>query len=265
MKTISVVLEEVEQLLKMKYSGVTPQNYLLHIKRFLEFSNNVPTRVNNEDILNYNLSIVNKSESYRNVAINAIKAYFQLYLRKKVKGFSSIRPPKSFKKPNYIPHDYFIKCFEKVDNTKHRLLFLFGYQLGLRSNETRSIKVSDIELDEYRIKINGKGSKQRYVFINDYLYTIIVLYFEEYNPVNYFFEGQNGKYSQTSISNLMARYLKGYTYHNLRHTFAQTVLSNSGNLKLTADALGHSTTKTTEKFYVIGEAEKVSEYAPQFN
>lgn len=264
MNSKSEVLKIFQQRMELNLSKRTVEQYSYYVALFLDWSSNVPMRVTNDDFLEYNIFIRERSESFRHGSINAIKKYFELVLRKRVKNFADIRPAKVFKKPNYIPHEYFLECFSKVKNTKHRLIFILGYGLGLRSNETRSIKVQDVELDQYRIKINGKGKKQRHSYFDDYIYSTLISYFNEYKPTNYLIEGQNGKYSQTSIGNLMKHYFKGYTYHNLRHSFAQTILRNSGNLKLTADALGHNTTKTTEKFYVYGEVEKVMNYAPSF-
>ena len=87
MKTKSVVLKEFIQLMALNKSKNTINNYCYYVSDFLDFSDNVPERVTNEDFLNYNIHLVKigVSDSTRNVAINAVKLFFSLYLKKKVK------------------------------------------------------------------------------------------------------------------------------------------------------------------------------------
>ncbi|MGE5944106.1 MAG: tyrosine-type recombinase/integrase [Flavobacteriales bacterium] len=253
-KKLSVVLEEFKQLLDAKYSGVTPDNYLSQVKMFLMFADNVPLRVNNEDILNYNLHLVKKkvSDSSRNVAINAIKAYFQLYLRKTVKEFSSIRPKKKKIIPRQIPHDILISKIKNTINTKARMILTLGYACGLRSSEVLDLKLCDIDIEEGFIIVFGKGSKERKLPIYQNTINLLISYVEEYNPITYLFNGRanNGdfkfQYSNGSILQLVKQNIGDYRYHDLRHSFAMKLYQNGTPLDKISKLLGHSNQKTTE-------------------
>lgn len=117
MNTKSVVLKEFKQLLSLKYSKNTIDNYVYYIGQFLEYSDNAPLRVTNDDFLNYNIFLVKieVSDSTRNVAINAVKLYFSLYLKKEIKDNIAIRPKNSVRIVKHIEHDFLIN---KINNTK---------------------------------------------------------------------------------------------------------------------------------------------------
>lgn len=253
-KTSSVVLSEFEQLLKAKYSGTTPVNYLSHVKRFLEFTDNVPLRVNNEDLLNYNIHMVksNVSDSYRNVAINAIKSYFDLYLKIKVKKIASIRPKKVKKLPRQIPHKLLVEKISNIKNTKAKLILSLGYACGLRSAEVINLKLDDIDIEEGFIIVYGKGSKERIVPISLNIISLMISYYEEYTPVEHLFNGRTNKrefklkYSKGSILNLVKQNIGDYKFHDLRHSFSMRLYQKGTPIEKIQKLLGHKHLKTTQ-------------------
>lgn len=248
MNNKNVVLKKFKQLLELKYSGSTPDNYLYHVDLFLSFSKNAPLRVNNEDILNYNISIRNKSHSYRNVAINAIKAYFKLYLRKTVKEFSSIRPPKRIKLPEVYDFETTKLKINGIPNLKHRLILHLGLYCWFRQGEVRDLKIENISRSKMTIFINqSKGCKDGEIDISEDTMNLIIAYYREYKPKEYLFEGRSGsKYA--SVNKVCQNHL-GFRFHALRATG-----SNHANILgfPTFDIskkLRHAHIKTTE-FYL---------------
>lgn len=254
MNSKSVVLEKVEQLLKQSFNGTTPKDYLFYISNFLDFSKNVPQRVNNEDFFDYNLYLSNNDYSYeyRNCAINAIKAYFRLYLRKSVKDFACIRPPKQLKLPKDIPHDILVDKINNIKSSKSKLIMALGYGSGLRSNEVISIKLEDLNLGRKEILIHGKGNKERKVPISSNTCDLILEYIHEWNPKEYLFYGKandgnfKSKYSSSSILKLVKKHIgKEYTFHQLRHSFASNMLRRGFGIDRVSSLLGHSKLETT--------------------
>jgi len=248
MNTKSEVLNSVKHLLELKYSGRTPANYLYHIEMFLNHAKNVPIRVTNEDILSYNISIRNKSNSYRNVAINAIKAYFKLYLRKSVKDFSSIRPPKEHKKPIVYSAIILDKKLDSIPNTKHRLILRLGLSCWLRQSEVINLKIEDIDSERMIMNIHmSKGSKNREVAFNKKTLDLLRLYYQEYRPKVYLFNGQKSiKYN--SINAVCQNHL-GFRFHTLRASGSTYALHSGTDIKTVSEMLGHNNIETT-KFYI---------------
>lgn len=252
-----VVLKKVKQLLEIKYSGGTPENYIYHIGLFLEHSNNVPDRVTNEDILNYNISIRNKSNSFRNVSINAIKAYFKLYLRRKVKDFSSIRPPKEYKKPKVYDALIIDKKLDDIKNLKHRLILRLGISCWLRQSEVVNLKIEDIDSELMILRIrDSKGSKSRDVKFNEKTLDLLRAYWIEFKPKTYLFNGQKSlKYN--SVNAVCQNHL-GFRFHALRASGATYALNNGTDIKTVSEMLGHNKIETT-KHYIPVLLERVAQ------
>jgi site-specific recombinase XerD len=253
MKNQSVVLKQFNQLLQLKYSGTTPLNYTSHVKRFLSFTDNAPMRVTNEDYLNYNVHMVksNVSDSYRNVAINAINAYFKYYLHKKIKDFASIRPKKQNHIPRQIDHDLLTEKINNTINTKARLILTLGY-CGLRSAEVINLKMKDVDIENNYVIVKGKGNKERPIPISFDTTSLMISYVDEYNPKQYLFNGRTNKrefkiqYSKGSILQLVKKNIGNYRFHDLRHSFAMRLLQNGVPLNHIQKLLGHEHLKTTQ-------------------
>lgn len=253
MKSKSVVLNEFKQLCELKYTGATPGNYVKHVSNFLDHAKNVPTRVNNEDILNYNLYIRHYSNSYRNVAINAIKSYFKLYLRKTVKEFSSIRPRREFKLVKVYDADITAIKIRNIQNKKHQCILALGLSGWLRVSEVINLKICDIDSTNMLIHIHhSKANKSRSVPLTPELLFMLRSYYKTFKPITYLFNGQGKalQYSKSSCNKLCKKYL--YTdmrFHNLRASGANFAHINNISLFDISAMLGHAKIETT-KFYL---------------
>lgn len=214
----------------------------------MDHTNNVPNRVTNEDILNYNISIRNQSHSYRNVAINAIKAYFKLYLKRSVKEFSSIRPPKQHKKPKVYDAEIIANKIDNIPNLKHRLILRLGISCWLRQSEVRNLKISEIDSDRNIINIhNSKNSTSREVKFNRKTLDLLRAYWMEYKPKEYLFNGQ--KSPQYNSINAVCKNHLGFRFHALRASGATHAVKEGTDIKTVSQMLGHKKIETT-KFYI---------------
>ncbi len=89
--------------------------------------------------------------------------------------------------------------------------------------------------------------------LSDKTLLLLRLYYKQYEPKEYIFEGQNGgKYTSSSIQKIVktaaknAGVLKKVTTHTLRHSFATHLLEQGVNLRYIQNLLGHESSKTTE-------------------
>ena len=98
-----------------------------------------------------------------------------------------------------------------------------------------------------------KEKKDRYTLLSEKTLHILRIYFKEYKPIIYLFEGQNGgQYSVRSIQQIFieacrkAKITKKVSVHSLRHSFATHLLEQGTNLRYIQSLLGHANSKTTE-------------------
>ena len=126
---------------------------------------------------------------------------------------------------------------------------------GLRINEGRTIKQTDVDFDNLLVTVMGKGNKQRRVPISFEGRKLLFRYVQQ-NPRRYVFGTRNQ--TACTIRNLQRDFsvlcrkigISGVrcSFHTLRHTFAVFYLRKGGNLFYLSRILGHTSVKTTERY-----------------
>jgi len=156
------------------------------------------------------------------------------------------------------------KSFNKMRDALLIKLILFT---GIRASECLSIQRRDFSHIEdngvYKIKIQGKGSKERYVYVQVFLIQIELDFLNSYITNYIAITSKNKRMSRVGlysvISNKMKKALinkKGV--HILRHTFARRLVAKNINLVTISELLGHADITLTAKTYAKSdEASKV--------
>lgn len=252
-------LESIHKKLILKsYSPRTIDNYLSELRYFLYYHQN--TEVENltkneiEDYIYNLLKTKNISETKQNMAINAIKFYYENVLNKPRAYYDIQRPKKSKELPGVISENDVLRLINAPDNLKHKTILNTIYAAGLRVSEVINLRVKDINSQEGYIFIkDAKGKKDRHTILSEHLLTLLREYYKNYKPAYWLFEGQSGeRYSVKSIQMIYraAQEKTGIdpwsTPHTLRHSFATHLLENGENLRNIQVILGHSSSKTTE-------------------
>jgi len=139
-----------------------------------------------------------------------------------------------------------------------RLIIEFLACTGTRVSEMAGIRLAHIEraLGHARIRIVGKGSKERFLKVKQDLIERVKGHFE---GGTYLFETRGGQpYNRTTISNGIAKLGRSLlrrkiSAHTLRHTFATLQVQKTRKIKALSLYLGHSTTSITQDMYVHEE------------
>lgn len=253
------IMELTEKKLILKsYSLRTIDNYLSELRQFLHHFQDKEvqnlTKSDIEDYIYYLLKNYNISESKQNMAINAIKFYYETVLDKPRIYYDIQRPKRSKELPGVLSEDDVLRLINAPDNLKHRTILNLIYSAGLRISEAINLRVKDINSQEGFIFIkDAKGKRDRHTLLSDYLLQLLREYYVKYKPAYWLFEGQTGeRYSAKSIQLIYraAQEKSGIdpwsTPHTLRHSFATHLLENGENLRNIQVLLGHSHSKTTE-------------------
>ncbi|WP_418263356.1 tyrosine-type recombinase/integrase [Flavobacterium faecale] len=247
----------IEQIQLKGYSNSTLKTYRNEFGLFLNYLKELPAETcTTEDIRDYILHCINElklSEATVHSRINAIKFYYEQVLRRERFLLEIPRPKKPLKLPKVIAPADIKKMFETVTNLKHNTMLKLCYGLGLRVSEIVNLKVSDIDSKAMQVFIErAKGKKDRYVNLPESILPQLRIYFIEYKPKIYLFEGQyGGQYSSRSAQQvfknamLKAKINKEVSIHSLRHSFATHLLEQGTDIRFIQELLGHNDIKTT--------------------
>lgn len=238
-----------EKLNYLNYSNRTIDNYISHISKFLTKQEKSCLHLNSQDFQTYLDSYNFTSTSQQNQIINSIRFLYKEVLNKKYDKVSFKRPRKEKKLPKVIDSELILKHLDKITNLKHKTILSLTFSVGLRVSEIINLKIEHIDSKRMIILIeNGKGKKDRFVPLSETILNLLRIYYKEYKPKIYLFNGQTStKYSVKSCQNIYKKYIDNKTsIHNLRHSCFTNLLENGTNLRIIQTLAGHSNVKTTE-------------------
>ncbi len=151
----------------------------------------------------------------------------------------------------------------------YAILTLF-LNCGLRLSELAGIRFSDLDPELRSMRVVGKGSKERIVYLNDACREAI----RAYLPVRrsavvkpseadaLFISRQGQRISVKTVQWMVKKYLgaaglsyKNYSTHKLRHT-AATLMYQTGNvdIRVLKDILGHEQLTTTQIYTHVSDS-----------
>lgn len=251
--------EYLQKLELRKYAYNTARTYISLFEKFINYyRGQAPDELNEEDVRNYLGHLVkeNKSDSYLNQSINAIKFYYEVVRGTSNRFYTIDRPRKKDTLPGVLSKEEIKKMIEVTANCKHRCMISLLYSSGLRRAELLNLKINDISSDRMTITVRqGKGGKDRITLLSAQVLADLRDYFSRYRPKKYLFESpEGGPYSATSLSKVVRRSAEWaglqqrVTPHMLRHSFATHLLENGTDLRYIQALLGHHSSKTTERY-----------------
>ena len=249
-----------EYLLKLelkRYANSTVRTYVCFFEMFINhYKDKKLNAINESDIRAFLQKLIqrNVSNSYLNQAINAIKFYYEVVLGMPNRFYEIERPRKEYKLPKVISREEILAIIDNTNNIKHRCIVELLYGSGLRRGELLNLKIGDIDSKRMLIRVeNAKGNKDRYTLLSQTALTDLRVYFKEWRPKLYLFEGPNGKkYSPESVVRIIKRATEKsgisqmVSPHTLRHSFATHLLESGVDLRQIQVLLGHGSSKTTE-------------------
>lgn len=238
-----------QKLNYLNYSKRTSDNYLSHIRKFLNQQTKSAAHLSAADFQSYLDNYNFTSTSQQNQVINSIRFLYKFGLNKKYDKVSFKRPKKEKKLPQVIDGNFIKAQLDKIENLKHKAILTLTYSVGLRVSEITNLKIEDIDSKRMLIHIkNAKGKKDRIVPLSQTVLELLRNYYKEYKPSTYLFNGQNSnQYSIKSCQSLYKKYIdKKSSIHTLRHSCFTNLLENGTDTRIIQKIAGHNNVKTTE-------------------
>ena len=158
---------------------------------------------------------------------------------------------------------------------RDRALFEIAYSSGLRAEELVDLNTESIDFDAEQVRIEGKGSKPRFVPVGEPALRSIAAYLERGRPALQsaevdpaLFLSKSGKRLSTSD---VRRRLRVWARHAatqtgvhplaLRHSFATHLLEGGADLRAIQEMLGHASISTTQVYTRVESARLRAAYA----
>ncbi len=257
------------------YSNYTINNYQKDLNAFMTFL--VTENIDNIKDVDFKIvrlylkNMYDKNYAKKTISrhISSLRSLYKYLLKEgiiKTNPMQLITNPKQDQK---LPDFLYYNELEVLLNTPNQtnpigqrdaLILELLYSTGIRVSELVSIKVSDIDAHDNKIKILGKGNKERYVLYGGKCRTLIDLYLNDgrnkmLNDSNnqYIFLNDNGhKIGPRGIEYIIDKLVKQsglkahITPHTLRHTFATHMLNEGADLKSVQELLGHENLSSTQ-------------------
>ena len=222
------------------------------------------------DIYNFifYLSDERKNNDYaRYRKVSAIKSFFNYLCNQKCiitrnpATNLDIQSPKRAL-PKYLTLSESKKLLDTADTKDSKrdycILTLF-LNCGMRLSELVNLNISDIDFEDYHIKVLGKGGKERIIYLNKACISSIDDYMNIRKSIEsetnaLFLSNQKKRISKRRVQQIVENNIKsaglggkGITTHKLRHT-AATLMYQYGEADVLTlkEILGHSTVSTTE-------------------
>lgn len=141
---------------------------------------------------------------------------------------------------------------------------------GIRVSECVGLDINDVDFDNDRINIVRKGGNESFVYFGEEVRNALLEYMEERKQIipetgddnALFLSSHKRRMSVRNVEILVKKYAKisvcskKITPHKLRSTYGTQLYTETGDIYLVADVLGHKDVNTTKKHYAAIEEER---------
>ncbi|MCL1834133.1 MAG: tyrosine-type recombinase/integrase [Leptospirales bacterium] len=207
-----------------------------------------------------------KSSIERKTAV--LKSFFSYLYKKEIIQENSAKKLTFPRKDKKLPKFLYVKEYDALvdfesddffDLRDKAILSLF-YSTGARISELTDSLISNLDLSSKRLKVTGKGSVERILFLNNESAGLLRSYLRERDKKfkersEYIFVNKNGKHiSVKGIYNIVMKRASasGLSYklspHTLRHSFATELINNGADMRAVQEMLGHKSLSTTQVY-----------------
>ena len=269
-KNKKVWLKKCEETLRMGgRSEVTIKNYRYAIIRFLnryDEKTNI-SKLTTDDIIKYfKKDFIDKglSAATYNVNLAAVRFFYLICFDRSISKV--LLPNSKLRKrfPKIVTKELFLKIINNEDNLEHKCWLLLSFCCGLRISEVATIKIEDIYSKDHKLKVLGKGNKERFTILPDIVIKFLRLFYQKKRYTHkkgYLFIGQNvnNHICERTIGNYFSSLKKEYnlppeiTEHSLRHSFATYFLMNGGDLLVLKSMMGHKSLNSTSIYVHLSQ------------
>ena len=215
------------------------------------------------NLMPYRIHIAKLNAKTISKKLSAIRSFSEFVneegLHVTLQADESIKVAKTLPKP--VAHGHIVAAMQKC-NLQEKLLVVMLYTLGLRISELASLELKNIS-NEW-IRVIGKGNKQRDIPLLQNTRAVIDEYLSVFMVKKFLFEKNGERLSENSlrymITKIFQRVALKVTPHQLRHSYASSLLNAGAPIVDVSELLGHASMATTQIYTKLGSALKQQNY-----
>jgi len=260
-EAISLYIDYLQKV--ARHSPRTIAAYRSDLARFARFLDDDPqpplATIDAPTVENWVAAMHDLSDATVRRALNSLSSLFKWAVRF---GHAANNPldlvhrPKKRRRIPTCPHPHEVQAMlEATRNLTERAVLLTLATSGLRRAELLSLAWNDADLPNRRLRIHGKGDKEREVLIfDDLLPVLYALHAEQgFPPTGPLFRGrQGGALCLSTLNRWFRHWIEtahltdcAYTLHSLRRFAAKRWLESGLNIRQVQMLLGHESLQTT--------------------
>lgn len=202
--------------------------------------------------------------------LSVLRTYYKFLLKNghidKNPMLKIIAPKAGKTLPTFVDENSLSHLFENIEfeisfsGDRDRLILELFYGTGIRRSELINLKITDLDFSTNRLKVLGKGNKERLIPMAPYLIALIKNYLgirasEFPTAENWLILTNKGKktypmfvYRTVKKYLAMVSTVEKKSPHVLRHSFATHLIDNGADLNAVKDLLGHANLAATQVY-----------------
>lgn len=235
----------------------------LNIISGYDFTDMTINTISENDIINF-FNLLKKDRGIKQATINRYRSLlnhiFNTAIKDKVVNHNPVKYIKRYKEKSRdrVLNSNEIKALLQAcsDSRNQELYYivLVAIYTGMRYSNIVNMKRSNISGNVYLLDgCETKSGKEQFIYLNQKLLNELNNYMHKYCINDYLFKTKRVKRSFKTA--LLKAGIENFRFHDLRRTFATTLLYNDVNIKTIQNMLGHSSIMMTER-YLANDSKK---------
>jgi site-specific recombinase XerD len=156
---------------------------------------------------------------------------------------------------------------------RDRAILELLYAAGLRVSELCSLTTDRVDLGRLRLRVRGKGAKERELPLSDYAASALRRYLGDGRsaladePVGWvFYNRRRNPMTPRDVRAMVEKYRqtvlpdRHLSPHTLRHSFATHLLEGGADIRAVQELLGHASLGTTQRYTHVSRARLFAAY-----
>lgn len=267
----------------------TRRAYAVDIGGFAEWAGELglgPGDVRHRDVRRYAAGLSEAGAAAATVArkLASVRGLYGFLVRTDRAGHNPAEllasPKRSQKLPRVLSGEQMRTLLERIPartplELRDRAMLELAYACGLRCEEIVNLDVGAIDFDGERLRVLGKGSKERLLPVGEPAQRALRAYLErgrgallaDRREPALFLSKSGRRLSNSDVTRRLALWTRqaalaaGVSPHALRHSFATHLLEGGADLRTIQELLGHASISTTQVYTRVDAARLRDTYA----